>query len=102
MLNVKDMFDINVEKMKTELESAMKEFPEWPVDPIHAAAILNEETGEVIKSVLEYVYEPSKGATLMDIEKELVQTMAMSMRMLINIKHYKKIKSFEMSIYEVE
>jgi hypothetical protein len=62
-----------------ELNRAKRKFPDWPDDPIHAAAVLSEESGEVVKACLDYTY--AKGS-MDDIIKESVQTGAMAIRML--------------------
>lgn len=76
-----------------ELQSACKKFPEWPEDPIHAVAIVNEEAGEAVKATLQWVYEPSKGTKWEDIEGELIQTAAMAIRMIKNYKYYERLKT---------
>ncbi|OGB61446.1 MAG: hypothetical protein A2Y94_13790 [Caldithrix sp. RBG_13_44_9] len=65
-----------------ELEGAQKEFPEWPRDVIHAAAIVAEESGELVKAAIDFNYH--KG-TLKAMEKEAIQTAAMAIRFLLNL-----------------
>lgn len=43
-----------------EVERAMRKFPNWPTDPLHAIAVLGEEFGELTKAVLQTIYEPHK------------------------------------------
>jgi NTP pyrophosphatase (non-canonical NTP hydrolase) len=62
-----------------ELRKAEAKHPDWPVDCIHAAAILAEESGEVVQAALQYVYE---GGSKENIIKELAQTGAMVFRMM--------------------
>lgn len=69
------------EDIQAELARARKKFPNWPTDPIHAAAVIAEEAGEVIKAVLEAVYEPHKGSRA-KIRGEVLQTMAVCVRFL--------------------
>jgi len=57
--------------------------PEWPTDMFRQLAIMNEEAGEVTKAVLHYHYEQG---SLEDVKSELIQTAAMCMRMLENLK----------------
>lgn len=66
---------------------AMRLFPEWPTDPVHAAAIVAEECGELQKAVLEAVYEPHK-MSRNNVPIEAVQTAAMCIRFLACIDRY--------------
>lgn len=77
------------EKIIDEYEKAKEKFPAWTNDPIHAAGILNEEAGEVMKATLKFTYEDD---SLEEIEKELYQTGAMVIRSLLNLNDYKRIK----------
>ena len=43
-----------------ELGKALRKFPTWPTDPLHALAVLGEEYGELNKAMLQLVYEPHK------------------------------------------
>ena len=71
-----------------ELNRALAKHPTWPTDPIHAAAIIAEECGELQKAVLEAVYEPYKNSRR-NIRKEAVQTAAMCLRFLASLDVYK-------------
>lgn len=77
-----------------ELDRAVKKFPCWPNDPLHAVAILNEEVGELNKALLECVYEKHK-ATTDDVEKELIQVGAMVLRFFHSLDRYIFIKSIQ-------
>ena len=70
-----------------EVQRAMRKFPRWPTDPIHAAAVIAEECGELQKAVLEAVYEPHKGSRP-NIRAEAVQTAAMCLRFLASLDVY--------------
>lgn len=70
-----------------EVQRARQKFPQWPTDPVHAAAILNEESGEVQKAVLEAVYEPHK-VLRSTIRTEVIQTAAMCLRFLASFDRY--------------
>lgn len=70
-----------------EMERAMRKFPTWPTDPLHAVAVLNEECGELNKAVLQAVYEPHK-STAADVREEAIQTAAMAIRFLISLDTY--------------
>ena len=40
-----------------ELYHARDKFPNWSADQVHNAAIVGEETGELIRAALQYYYE---------------------------------------------
>jgi hypothetical protein len=42
--------------INTELKDAIAKYPDWPTDIIHAAAVVNEEAGELIRACLNYHY----------------------------------------------
>jgi NTP pyrophosphatase (non-canonical NTP hydrolase) len=64
-----------------EYLSAIKKHPNWPDDIIHAGAIVNEESGELIRACLQFNYENGEGIELL---KESIQVGAMSIRFLVN------------------
>ncbi|MDR2744410.1 MAG: hypothetical protein LBB66_04340 [Desulfovibrio sp.] len=68
-----------------ELVEASEKHPDWPSDVVHAAAILQEEAGELIQAALDYYY--GKGDKRRLIE-ETVQCGAMAIRFLLNIENY--------------
>lgn len=63
-----------------ELEKAEEKFPYWPADKVHQAAIVGEESGELIRAAFQNAYE-QKGTEPM--LKEAVQTGAMAVRFII-------------------
>lgn len=69
-------------RIREELEKAETKHPDWPCDILHQIAIVNEESGEATRAALQFEYE---GGKLEDVEKELIQTAAMCIRMLKNI-----------------
>lgn len=69
-------------KVIQELDRAEEKHPSWPDDVIHGAAIVCEEAGEVIKAAFDLTYSV---ATEEQLEKELVQTAAMAVRMLLHL-----------------
>jgi NTP pyrophosphatase (non-canonical NTP hydrolase) len=71
-----------------EIERAVAKFPTWPTDPLHAVAIIGEEAGELVKAVLQAVYEPHK-STPEDVREEVVQTAAMALRFLLSLSVYR-------------
>ena len=66
-----------------ELRRAEAKYPEWPADLIHQVAIMQEESGEAIRAALNHVYH---GEPIEDVRAELVQTAAMCLRCLKNLK----------------
>lgn len=75
-----------------EIERAMRKFPKWPTDPIHAASVVMEEAGELVKAVNESVYEPHKGSRP-NVRTEAIQTAAMCFRFLASIDRYEYFHS---------
>jgi hypothetical protein len=77
--------------IRNEIERAEKIYPEWPIDPIHAAAICAEESGELVQAALDHSYKElnHKGVnTLERMKTEAIQTAAMAVRFLRNIEKY--------------
>lgn len=80
-----------------ELDKAETKHPEWPKDLIYAAAIVNEESGELIRAALNHHYESNavnSGSkprydhnTLAEMKNEAAQTAAMGLRFLINLEN---------------
>jgi NTP pyrophosphatase (non-canonical NTP hydrolase) len=79
-------------EIQEEVERAMRKFPQWPTDPIHAAAVIAEECGELQKATLEAVYEPHK-VSRPNIRTEAVQTAAMCLRFLASLDEYEWFRS---------
>lgn len=73
-----------------ELEWAEAQHPVFPTDPIHAVAIMEEESGEAIRAALQFVYEDG---SIEALKKEIIQTGAMSLRCLINLHNFKIVKA---------
>lgn len=65
-----------------EVIRAERKHPNWPGDIIHASAIVNEESGELIRASLQYVYEDGSKE---DLRKEAIQTAATCIRLLKNL-----------------
>jgi hypothetical protein len=67
-----------------ELAAAIRKHPHWPKDNvIEAAAIVAEESGELIRAALQAKYE---GGNIEACKKEAIQTAAMAIRFLKNIE----------------
>lgn len=74
------MRDKTYAAVMAELHRARTKHPAWPVDDvIHAAAIVAEESGELIRAALHVRYE--KGS-LEDANAEAVQTIVTCIRFL--------------------
>lgn len=77
-----------------ELQRAIKKFPAWPDDPLHALAVLGEEYGELTKEVLQLTYEPHK-TSLEKVKTEAIQTAAMALRFVASLEQYKYVPSMQ-------
>ena len=67
-----------------ELERAKAKFPKWPSDPIHAAAIVGEESGELIRAAVIHVYENGSEAECWN--EAAVQAAATAIRFLEGVE----------------
>lgn len=76
-----------VDDVLDEVMRAIRKFPTWPSDPLHAAAVVNEEVGEWNKACLQEVYETHKNNPG-DTYKEALQACAMLMRWLASYDRY--------------
>lgn len=76
--------------IQKELDSARNKIIYWPTDPVHAAAVVAEEAGELIRASLRFTYED---LGLEEFEREAVQTAAMAIRLLNNLYDLKRRKS---------
>ena len=76
--DLKALFSIYLECIE-----ARKKHPAWPNDEIHAAAIVSEEAGELVRAALQSVYE---GGKLAHIQREAIQTAATCIRVLTESK----------------
>lgn len=82
------LFDVNhvisIQKLWDEVEIEVAEarlmFPWWPKDIVHAAAIVAEEAGEVLKAANEIRWQ-HKSTNQEDLKKEIIQTIAMCVRL---------------------
>ena len=81
-----------LEGIETELRYAKEKFPLWPDDPIHAAAIVAEEAGEVVKAALQFTYEDGN---LIHLYNESKQTATMCIRLMKNLDNYIKRNTFQ-------
>ena len=65
-----------------EYDRAIKIHGQWPADPIHGAAIIAEEVGELVQACLQAHYEPG-ALTLDDARREAVQVAVTALRFLV-------------------
>lgn len=65
--------------VSAELKRARKLHPIWPTDTIHAAAIVGEEAGELVRAALNHRYA---SGTLDACDVEAIQTAATCIRFL--------------------
>lgn len=63
-----------------ELTRAEAKFPDWPADPVHAAAIVAEESGELTQASLDFYYHREEARDKM--RTEALHTAAMALRFL--------------------
>ncbi|WP_413740815.1 hypothetical protein [Sodalis sp. RH18] len=75
-----------------EIERAMRKFPMWPTDTIHASKIIDEEIGEVSKAVLQAIYEPHKSGPE-QVREEAIQATAMCIRFIASLDKYQYVPS---------
>ena len=68
-----------------ELKAAQEKFPGWPTDVVHAAAIVAEECGELVKAAIDFFY--GRGSKL-ELQREAAQTGAMVYRFMMDIERY--------------
>jgi len=76
-----------IEAILREYERATKIHPVWSADPVHAAAVIAEEAGEIVKAVNNIV-EGKMDAKDSDYATEAVQCGAMCLRFLANLPNY--------------
>lgn len=76
-----------IDAVRKEIGRATAKFPTWPTDPLHACGVVQEESGELAKAVLQAVYEPHK-STPEDVATEALQTAAMAIRFLASMDRY--------------
>jgi len=68
-----------VEMILAEVDRAEAKHPNWPADFIHGAAIVGEESGELIRAALQHKYEKGNPH---DMIMEAIHTAATCIRFL--------------------
>ena len=81
-----------IEDIQNELVRAFDRFPEFPTDPVHAAAIVAEEAGELVRASLQATYQQADWEWE-EVKEEAVQTAAIALRFLVMMPYMKKRKS---------
>lgn len=76
-----------IDPVLAEISRAMKKFPTWPTDPLHALSVLGEEFGELTKEMLQCCYEPHK-SNIDEVRKEAGQCAAMAIRLYLSLDRY--------------
>jgi len=71
-----------IKQILEEVERAEKKHPYWPNDWIHSAAIVCEESGELIRATIQLTYE---GGEIESVRHEAIQTAATCIRLLKNL-----------------
>ncbi len=80
-----------------ELRRAEKKHPNWPLDIFAANCIIQEEAGEITKSINQFYWDRNPD---IEIGKEIIQTAAMCVRFL---KHWGKYSmKYNVPIYYTE
>ena len=86
-----------IKEIEAELEFANAKHPFWPVDSVHASAILNEEAGKLTQACIDWEdsdRQPEKtsytaGVPTKDrMRKKAVSTAAMAIRFLQGFEDY--------------
>ena len=80
-----------LESVITELDMAKAKWPDWPVDPVHAAAVVSEEAGELVQAANDFCYS---GGDLDRMKAEAIQTVAMGLRFLDGLAMYERRKGY--------
>ena len=75
--------EIALAQIFSEVERAEKRHPDWPSNPIHQAAIVTEEAGELLQASLNLnEHKGSKKAII----TEAIHTAASALRFLKNVE----------------
>lgn len=72
--------------IEAELRKARKQWPDWPEDAVHAAAIVAEEAGELVQAA-NRIRETGRGS-VDDLATEAIQTAATAIRFLVEGNGY--------------
>ena len=81
------MMENVLKEVLAEVRRAQTRHPKWPTDPLHAVAILGEEYGELVQSVLQ-ASDEHEVSTPAAVRMEAIQTAAMALRFLLSLDQY--------------
>lgn len=81
-----------LDSINVELEKAILKHPDFPENIFEQIAIIQEESGEAVRACLHYKHE---SGNIHNISKELIQTAAMCIRMLLNSPLSEILKSYK-------
>lgn len=84
-MNKQEKEKVIIKDFLEEVNKAYDKFPTWPIDPIHRAAIVAEESGELVKAALEFKYE--KGDK-QEMRKEALQVAVTAFRFLVTFDNF--------------
>ena len=93
LLSARPEYIVPMYQVLQELLRAESLYPSWPADPVHASAILCEESGECLKECNNFYFDEKDvdpKVSLKNMEKEAVQSAAMGIRFLLGLKDYKR------------
>lgn len=76
------------DEIVAEYERAHRLYPTWPADVIQAVALMTEEAGEATQAANNYYWGHKEG-TLPMLRKEVVETAAMCLRILLDTECFK-------------
>jgi len=86
----RNQIPVAVSMILSELDRAIEKHPKYPMDLIHASAIVSEEAGELTRACLQYVYEPDgipyENLQRMALRDECIQVGCTAIRMLIHLQ----------------
>lgn len=77
--------ELAISLVREEIETAVKKWPKWPTDPVHAAAVVAEESGELVQAALQFSYEQGEREAM---GREAIQVAAMAIRFLVSFARY--------------
>ena len=75
-----------------ELKKAKTKWPQWVDDPVHAAGILAEESGELMQAALDFCYS---GGDIERMKTEAAQVGAVAIRILEGVHRYERVQRYE-------
>jgi hypothetical protein len=70
-----------IELILAELAAAREKHPRWPTDAVHQAAIVAEESGELVRATLRWHYE--EGVEWGEAMREARHTAATCVRLMV-------------------